>query len=104
MFEHVGVAHLPNYFQTVRNMLMHGGIFLSHGIARAEIEADGKLRLRSWIEVQLMKISWIRRTRMSSFIDKYVFPDGELATFSETVTAAESAGFEVLEVENLREH
>jgi len=42
--------------------------------------------------------------RRSSFIDKYVFPDGELVTISDALRAAEAAGFEVRDVENLREH
>ena len=104
MFEHVGVSHLPRYFQTVRRMLKPGGIFLNHGIARAATEVDGRTGLLRSIEAQLMNFSSIRRARMSSFIDKYVFPDGELATLSETVTAAEAEGFEVLDVENLRQH
>jgi cyclopropane-fatty-acyl-phospholipid synthase len=39
-----------------------------------------------------------------SFIDQYVFPDGELVTLSDTVRCAEAAGFEVRDVEDLREH
>ena len=104
MFEHVGVKHLPDYFQTVTKMLKPGGVFLNHGIARATSEVERKTRLGRWIERNLMKLSWVRRARTSSFIDKYVFPDGELSTLSEALTAAESAGFEVLDVENLRAH
>ena len=104
MFEHVGVKHLPDYFHTVRKMLKPGGVFLNHGIARTQNDANRQTRVGRWIERYLMKLTWVRRARTSSFIDKYVFPDGELATLSEAVTAAESAGFEVLDVENLREH
>jgi cyclopropane-fatty-acyl-phospholipid synthase len=39
-----------------------------------------------------------------SFIDRYVFPDGELVTIHETIAAAEGAGFELRDIENLREH
>ena len=44
------------------------------------------------------------RPKNSSFIDKYVFPDGELVTIAQAMKAAEGAGFEVRDVENLREH
>ncbi len=82
MFEHVGLKNLPQYFTTVRKALKPGGTFLNHGIARAHHSP----------------------ARKSSFIDRYVFPDGELVTLSQALTAAESAGFEVRDVENLREH
>lgn len=82
MFEHVGLKNLPEYFRTVRGFLRPGGNFLNHGIARSPSSP----------------------IRKNSFIDRYVFPDGRLVTLSEAVTAAESAGFEVRDVENLREH
>lgn len=82
MFEHVGLKNLPLYFQIAHRLLKPGGVFLNHGIARSHSQ----------------------RTRRSSFMDKHVFPDGELATISEALSAAESAGFEVRDVENLREH
>jgi cyclopropane-fatty-acyl-phospholipid synthase len=52
----------------------------------------------------LHRIPVLRSLRSASFIDKYVFPDGELVTISDALQAAESAGFEVRDVENLREH
>jgi cyclopropane-fatty-acyl-phospholipid synthase len=52
----------------------------------------------------LHRIPVPRSLRSSSFIDKYVFPDGELVTLSDAMRAAEAAGFEVRDVENLREH
>jgi cyclopropane-fatty-acyl-phospholipid synthase len=82
MFEHVGLNKLPEYFNTVREVLKPGGVFLNHGIARSHQS----------------------RARKSSFIDRYVFPDGELVTLTQALAAAESAGFEVRDVENLREH
>jgi cyclopropane-fatty-acyl-phospholipid synthase len=82
MFEHVGLKNLPQYFGIVRQVLKPGGAFLNHGIARAHHSP----------------------ARKSSFIDRYVFPDGELVTLSQALTTAESAGFEVRDVENLREH
>lgn len=82
MFEHVGLANLPTYFAAARNLLKPGGTFLNHGIARSQSSP----------------------ARRNSFIDRYVFPDGRLVTISEAIRAAEDAGFEVRDVENLREH
>jgi cyclopropane-fatty-acyl-phospholipid synthase len=105
MFEHVGMKNLPQYFQTVFDMLKPGGVFLNHGIARAEgaTTRDSRLFSRSVFPV-LHQIPGLRSLRSPSFIDKYVFPDGELVTISDALQAAESAGFEVRDVENLREH
>jgi cyclopropane-fatty-acyl-phospholipid synthase len=110
MFEHVGMKNLPRYFRTVYDLLRPRGLFLNHGIAKAHIaephadqNPDQALFTRS-VEAFLSQIPQLRRARNSSFIDKYVFPDGELVTISEATQAAESAGFEVRDVENLREH
>ncbi len=83
MFEHVGSARLRTYFDRVWHLLRPGGVFLNHGIA-----------LNS-------HVSW---AKVKSFITTYVFPDGELMPISTTLTAAEAAGFEVRDVESLREH
>ena len=82
MFEHVGVSHLKQYFDMVFTMLRPGGLFLNHGIARSALSSRPK----------------------DSFIDKHVFPDGELVTLSQAIQLGESAGLEVRDVENLREH
>jgi len=82
MFEHVGESRLPEYFQRAWNLLRCGGTFLNHGIA----------------------VSALFRRRGPSFIDKYVFPDGELVPIHTTVRIAQSIGFEVRDLENLREH
>ncbi|MDE3199491.1 MAG: class I SAM-dependent methyltransferase [Acidobacteriota bacterium] len=82
MSEHVGLKNLPCYFRIVRDLLKPGGTFLNHAIARAPLS----------------------QVRKSSFIDRYVFPDGKLVTLTETIRAAESQGFEVRDAENLREH
>ncbi len=83
MSEHVGLRNLPRYFDLAYRLLEPGGVFLNHAIARSAGSAP-------------------RGT--DSFIRRYVFPDGELVTLTETITAAENAGFEVRDVENLREH
>ncbi len=83
MFEHVGAALLPTYFDLAWRLLRPGGVFLNHGIANTFEE---------------------RPRHGPSFSDTYVFPDGELAPISVTLRAAEEAGFEVRDVESLREH
>jgi cyclopropane-fatty-acyl-phospholipid synthase len=108
MFEHVGMKNLPRYFRTVYDLLRPHGLFLNHGIAKTQItqpaeDPDKALFSRS-IHAFLNQIPQLRRAQNSSFIDKYVFPDGELVTIAEAMQAAESAGFEVRDVENLREH
>lgn len=85
MFEHVGRAELPRYFARVRDLLRPGGLFLNHGIARQPEPSP-------------------HHRRGPGFIERYVFPDGELVPLSETITAMETAGFEVRDVESLREH
>lgn len=84
MFEHVGAALLPTYFDQAYRLLRKGGVFLNHGIA-CSIADEG-------------------RPTNSSFSQAYVFPDGELVPISVTVRAAEEGGFEVRDVESLREH
>jgi len=105
MFEHVGLRNLPLYFRTARSLLKPGGVFLNHGIARAHAASGGNLSFldRSLIPF-LRNVLGLSRPHHTSFIDKYVFPDGELVTLSQAVQAAEAAGFEVRDVENLREH
>lgn len=87
MFEHVGRSRLPEYFRHAWNLLRPGGLFLNHGIA-ARVTA----RLRKGI------------ASGPSFMQAHIFPDGELEPLSETLSAAEAVGFEVRDVENLREH
>ncbi len=94
MFEHVGRAHLPEYFSHVYRLLKPGGLFLNHGISRRPPEAVG--RARALVERRILG--------SNAFIQRYVFPDGELVPLSEVNLYAEQAGFEVRDVENLREH
>lgn len=82
MFEHVGEALVPEYFGRAWRLLRPGGAFLNHGIAvPANYQRSGP-----------------------SFIDRYVFPDGELVPLNTSLGAAERSGFEVRDVESLREH
>ncbi|MFQ5575268.1 MAG: class I SAM-dependent methyltransferase, partial [Terriglobia bacterium] len=83
MFEHVGEAELEGYFEQARGLLKPGGLFLNHGIARNYHHFVGRGR---------------------SFAAHHVFPDGELVPLSTSLKVAEKAGFEVRDVESLREH
>jgi cyclopropane-fatty-acyl-phospholipid synthase len=77
------VQSLDQYFDYVFRVLEPGGWFLNHGITTCPTQP-----LREG----------------ASFLDRYVFPDYHLATIGETLRAAERAGFDVRDVENLREH
>ena len=94
MFEHVGRSHLPEYFAQVHRLLKPGGLFLNHGISR---RVDNSSR-------QTRPDSKARIFGRGTFQQKYIFPDGELTPVSEVNVMAEDAGFEVRDVENLREH
>jgi cyclopropane-fatty-acyl-phospholipid synthase len=89
MMEHVGRARLREYLEAVHRLLRPGGLFLNHAIA--DVSA-GQAQLR-----------WAR-PRGGGFVERYVFPDGELLPIGEVVSEAERAGFEVRDVESLREH
>jgi cyclopropane-fatty-acyl-phospholipid synthase len=82
MFEHVGAEKMAEYFTTLHALLSDTGRLLNHAISRA----GGS------------------RMKRNSFIGRYVFPDGELIDVSQVVQAMERAGFEVRDVESLREH
>ncbi len=84
MFEHVGLANLPTYLATVRRVLRPGGLFLNHGITHDE---------EGW-----------SKTVTTEFINRYVFPDGELDCISNIQLGMERAGFEIHDVEGLRSH
>lgn len=83
MFEHVGRAKLPGYFANAFRLLEPGGLFLNHGIAIHDSVTDG---------------------RAAGFMESFIFPDGELVEISDALAFAEDAGFEVRDLENLREH
>jgi cyclopropane-fatty-acyl-phospholipid synthase len=84
MFEHVGLAQLRTYFDRLFALLRPEGRLLNHGISRPPA----------------------RRARFArrSFIDRYVFPDGELHEVGSVVSAIQRSGFEARHVEGLREH
>ena len=84
MAEHVGAAMLPTYAAKLCALLRPQGRLLNHAISRR----PGKPAAFS----------------KTSFIDRYVFPDGELEPLATVIEALEGAGFEVRDVESLREH
>lgn len=84
MFEHVGLANLPQYHATVHRVLRPNGLFLNHGITHEE---------EGW-----------QPSVDTEFINRYVFPDGELDRVSSIQSGMERARFEIQDVENLRMH
>jgi cyclopropane-fatty-acyl-phospholipid synthase len=98
MFEHVGRSGMAEYFRKVFEILKAGGLFLNHSIAsRPGTYRGATARALSKLLDQYLVGNLAFRTR-------YVFPDGELLPVSEANLEAETAGFEVRDVENLREH
>lgn len=95
MFEHIGHDHLSEYFAHVYNLLKPGGLFLNHGISSRPSSAAESMWSR-FIERRVLGAG--------SFIQRYIFPDGELVPVSEVNQIAERTGFEVRHLENLREH
>ncbi|MGY4992742.1 class I SAM-dependent methyltransferase [Streptomyces sp. 900105245] len=85
MAEHVGAERYLEYANRLYALLKPGGRLLNHQIARRPQGDETAYRV-------------------DPFIDSYVFPDGELAPLGTTVTQLERAGFEVRDVESLREH
>ena len=94
MVEHVGLARLPEYFAVAFRVLAPGGLFLNHGIISLE---DTQHR-------GLLDPLWRRLWRRDQFIRRYVFPDGDLVPSAAVIGAAEGAGFELRDLESLREH
>ncbi|HEX5565329.1 MAG TPA: class I SAM-dependent methyltransferase, partial [Streptomyces sp.] len=85
MAEHVGAVRYRQYADVLYGLLRPGGRLLNHQIARRP-ESDEEAY------------------EVDAFIDAYVFPDGELAPVGRTVTLLEEAGFEVRDLESIREH
>lgn len=83
LLEHVGVKNYPSYFGYLAGKLRDGGRLLNHCITRPDNRA---------------------RALPGQFIDRYVFPDGELTGSGRIITEAQNAGLEVRHEENLREH
>ena len=97
MAEHVGERRMHAYFGAARDCLEPGGLFLNHAITAqpSRISPPGG---------GLLPGALGRLAARRSFIDAYVFPDGELLPLPVMLDAAQAAGFEVHHVESLRPH
>jgi cyclopropane-fatty-acyl-phospholipid synthase len=81
--EHIGVGNYPAYFRFLQSKLRVGGLLLNHCITRPDNRAAAGA---------------------GGFIDRYVFPDGELTGSGRIITEAQNVGLEVIHEENLRHH
>jgi cyclopropane-fatty-acyl-phospholipid synthase len=107
MSEHVGRKSLPNYSQIIWDQLKPGGRFLNHAIGRpVSYDEDPQPSQVSELSRQMQIALGMRGPSKtgSSFIDRYVFPDGELHEVGTMVSMFQAHGFEVRHVESLREH
>ncbi|MFJ3055788.1 class I SAM-dependent methyltransferase [Herbaspirillum sp. NPDC087042] len=86
MFEHVGIKNLPAYFRQIHALLADGGMAMNHGITSTDID-NGESPYGA-----------------GEFIDKYVFPAGELPHISTVLKTMQEGGLEAFDVENLRRH
>ena len=86
MFEHVGLRHLKAYFAKIRSLLAEGGLVLNHGITATDPDSR-------WVGMGA-----------GEFVNRYVFPQGELPHLSVVLRETASAGLEVADVESLRRH
>ncbi len=86
MFEHVGLNHLVGYFAQMRALLQPDGWAMNHGITSTDAQ-DGETRHGG-----------------GSFIDRYVFPQGELPHIGTVLRTLQEGGLEAFDVENLRRH
>lgn len=86
MFEHVGHANMAAYFDKIYRLLRPGGLVMNHGITAGGTEHD-----------QL-------GAGMGDFIEKYIFPGGELLHVSRVLHDMAGSGLEMVDTENLRPH
>jgi cyclopropane-fatty-acyl-phospholipid synthase len=86
MFEHVGLRYLKNYFRIIHDLLVDDGIAMNHGITSSDPESN--------------------ETPFGGgdFIEKYVFPHGELPHIGLVLKTMQQGGLEAHDVENLRHH
>ncbi len=86
MFEHVGSVNMPTYFRKIHSLLKPGGLVMNHGITSGQLDykqlGDG----------------------MGDFIEKYIFPGGELLHVTHVLRETVAAGLEMVDTENLRPH
>ena len=107
MSEHVGRRALAPYARQMFGLLRPGGRFLNHAIGRPVSMKDDPQPTRRGEAWRQTQIAWGLRgpSRVrSDFIERYVFPDGELHDLGTMVALFEAHGLEVRHVEGLREH
>jgi cyclopropane-fatty-acyl-phospholipid synthase len=83
LLEHIGVHNYPSYFEFLQSRMRPGALLLNHCITRPDNRSEPSTR---------------------GFIDRYVFPDGELTGSGRIISEAQNVGLEVLHEENLRQH
>jgi len=86
MFEHVGSVNMPTYFRKIYALLKPGGLVMNHGITSGQLDYT-----------QL-------GAGMGDFIEKYIFPGGELLHVTHVLRETVAAGLEMVDTENLRPH
>ncbi len=86
MFEHVGIAHLAEYFARINALLAPDGVVMNHGLTTTDVNSRGT------------------PYGGGEFISRYVFPHGELAHLGTVIRSMQEGGLEVRDVENLRRH
>jgi cyclopropane-fatty-acyl-phospholipid synthase len=86
MFEHVGLRNMAQYCDVVKQVLRERGLFLNHGITSADVDSKPI------------------GSGVGDFIDKYVFPNGELPHLHFMVREMSGASLEIFDVESLRPH
>ncbi|PRC91415.1 SAM-dependent methyltransferase [Solimicrobium silvestre] len=86
MFEHVGIRNLPSYFSKINSLLAVDGIVMNHGITSTDADS-GETPYGN-----------------GEFIEKYVFPHGELPHIGLALKTMQEGGLEAIDIENLRRH
>jgi cyclopropane-fatty-acyl-phospholipid synthase len=86
MFEHVGRVNMPAYFSKIYSLLKPGGLVLNHGITGSSPDHEEL------------------GAGMGEFIEKYIFPGGELLHVSHVLHEMATSGLEMVDTENLRPH
>ena len=86
MFEHVGLTNLAEYFASISGVLRDRGLFLNHGITSSDLDNRPV------------------GSGVGDFVEKYIFPHGELPHLHVAAREMSHAGFEIVDVESLRPH
>jgi cyclopropane-fatty-acyl-phospholipid synthase len=86
MFEHVGLSNLPLYFRKIERLLADGGLVMNHGITTMDPKSRAVGR------------------GAGAFIDRYIFPHGEVPHLSLAIRAMSEQQLEAIDIESLRHH